>query len=412
LPGVSGKLTNEWQTYEFPFCALKPEGWGNEAIPLDPAQLVDLYFRLPRGETKELWLDDLAFFTAETAESPINCEVSACPMATVPVPATVRPEVSWLPLTDEFTLHTFDQETTHCGPIRRRYLAFVPKTLEAASNAPVLIALNGTGGDAESIRSVMTQGRLDELATRDSAIIVYANAAPGPYSSDNPLWRNAGTWRHETRDDGEIDDVEYLEMVLEDLKKRGVISGDNKVFLMGLSIGGGMVLQAAKERPGRFKGIAPFMPFDGYYPTPVPPLSCTDTSRILFGIASEDPGLPVDYRNVLSALPAEWAKAAGLPQAVIDAPVVTALPNTVNEGADYTGSGAIALRTRNTHVIQRDMSAPGACARVRVLEFVNGGHLWPTPELGDKADLVEAFGFTNQDLDASDAVWEFFMAKE
>jgi hypothetical protein len=34
--------------------------------------------------------------------------------------------------------------------------------------------------------------------------------------------------------------------------------------------------------------------------------------------------------------------------------------------------------------------------------------------LGQKAgsDILEEFGFTNQDLDASDAVWEFFMAKQ
>jgi len=38
------------------------------------------------------------------------------------------------------------------------------------------------------------------------------------------------------------------------------------------------------------------------------PLSCSGTSRILFGIASKDPGLPDGYGDVLSALPA-WAAA-------------------------------------------------------------------------------------------------------
>jgi poly(3-hydroxybutyrate) depolymerase len=413
-PGRTGTLTSEWQTYEFPFCSLKPEGWGGGVTSVDPTQLIDMFFLLPKGETKELWLDDLAFFTKDRAESPISCEAINCPMATVPVPATVQPETSWLVLSDEFTLHTFDQETTHCGLIRRRYLSFVPRGLASATGAPIFIALNGTGGDAESFCSFMTEGRLNTLATRDGAIIVYANAAPGPYSSDNPGWRNAGTWRHATRDDGEVDDVAYIQMVLDDLKTRSVISGDNDTYLMGLSIGGGMVLQIAKQLPGRFKGIAPFMAYDGWNPTPVPPLGCSGISRILFGMSSEDPGLPEDYGAVLSALPSQWAKAAGLPQEVIDAPVVTALPNTVNEGANYLGNAAIALRTRNSHVTQTDMSAPGACARVRVLEFVGAGHLWPTPELGQKGDLsnVEAYGFPNQDLDASDAVWEFFMAKQ
>jgi poly(3-hydroxybutyrate) depolymerase len=410
-PGATETLTDEWQTYELPFCALKPEGWG-QAFPLDPAQLIAFFIRLPRGQPKELWLDDLSFMTEDSAESPIVCETASCPLATVPVPQAVQPEISWLPLTEEFSLHTFDQETTHCGPIRRRYLSFVPKALEAATHAPVFIALNGTGGDAESFRSFMTHGRLDALATRDGAIVVYANAAPGPYSSDNPQWRNADTWRHDTRDDGEVDDVAYIEMVLDDLQKRKVIAGDNDVYLLGLSIGGGMVLKIAKEKPGRFKGIAPFMAYDGWTPTPVPPLSCTGISRLLFGMASEDPGLPIGYEAVLSALPSKWAEAAGLPPEAVQSPTVTALPNLVHEGADYSGNDAIALRTRDSHVLQTDMSAPGACARVRVLEFVGGGHLWPTPELGDKAGYIEEFGFANQDLDASDAVWEFFMAKE
>lgn len=411
-PGGTGALTSAWQTFEFPFCALKVEGWGQATATLDPTQLIDMFFLLSNGQTKELWIDDLAFFTTDTAESSIDCEVVSCPMATVPVPATVRPESSWLTLTDELTLHTFDQETTHCGPIRRRYLTFVPSSLGAATSAPVFIALNGTGTDAESFRSFNTLGRLDALAARDGAIIVYANAAPGPYSSDNPQWQNANTWRTNERDDGEVDDVAYIEMVLDDMQKRRVIAGDNDIYLMGISNGGGMVLQIAKKLPERFKGIAPFMAYEGWNPTPVPPLSCSGVSRIIFGMSSEDPGLSEGYGKVLSALPSQWAMAAGLPQAVIDSPVVTALPNTVNEGATYAGDNTIALRTRNSHVIQTDMSASGACARVRVLEFVGGGHLWPTPELGQKADYVEEYGFTNQDLDASDAVWEFFMAKE
>lgn len=413
-PLGTANLTSEWQTYEFPFCALKAAGWGGGTTPVDPTQLIDFFFLLPKGQPRELWIDDLAFFTADTAESTVDCAAVSCPMATVPVPASVQPEASWLPLTDEFTLHTFDQETTHCGPIRRRYMSFVPKDLPVPSSAPVVIGLDGTGGDAESFRSFLTQGRLDALAARDGAIIVYANAAPGPYSSDNPQWRNADTWRTSERDDGEVDDVAYFEMVLDDLQKRGVIAGGNDVYLMGLSNGGGMVLQIARKLPERFKGIAPFMAYDGWNPTPVPPLSCSGVSRIFFGMSSQDPGLPDGYGTVLSALPSQWAAAAGLPQAVIDSPVVTALPDPVNEGATYSGNNPIALRTRNSHVVQTDMSAPGTCARVRVLEFVGGGHLWPTPELGQKADTayVEVYGFTNQDLDASDAIWDFFMAKE
>jgi len=58
---------------------------------------------------------------------------------------------------------------------------------------------------------------------------------------------NSGAWRQDFYDDGQVDDLEYLDLVLGDLLDRGIISGDNAVYLTGLSNGGGMVLEAARR---------------------------------------------------------------------------------------------------------------------------------------------------------------------
>jgi hypothetical protein len=150
------------------------------------------------------------------------------------------------------------------------------------------------------------------------------------------------------------------------------------------------------------------MAFDGLEPPPVPDLTDTGLERILFGFAPDDPGLPEGYDEVLTTLPPKWAAALGLPSQVIENPVVEELPNLVSEGEDYTGDNAIALRTRDSYVTQRDMSDEDVKGTLRILEFTRGGHLWPSPTADTEAWAIETYGFRNQDVDACDVIWDYF----
>jgi polyhydroxybutyrate depolymerase len=409
-PGGYARLTGDWQVFEYPFCTMRPQPlWGGAVAPIQPSELIGIQFALARdGQDYDLWLDDLEFFTAETAQGSVDCS-KPCPLELVPYPETIVPESAQVPLESGLTLHTFDQATVRCGLMRRRYLSYVPTDSSQRSNAPVVIVLHGSAANAESMEDFQTKGRFNELAIRDGFIVVYGNAAPGELSSDNRWFPNTGAWRQDLFDDGEIDDVEYLSLVLDDLKTRSVISGNNDVYLVGMSNGGGMVLKAATEHPELWTGIAPFMAFDGWEPPPVPNLSGTRLKRVLFGISPNDPGLfNGTYTSVLAALPAKWATAMGLPTDAIQNPVRSELSNLVNEGESYTGSNAIALRTRNSSVTQIDMSTTEMPGKLRVLEFARGGHFWPNP-VGDTDPLMnETYGFRNQDLDSADATWEFF----
>jgi poly(3-hydroxybutyrate) depolymerase len=397
-PGAWLVLDSEWKSYTLSFCALKPEGWSGAALPLDPSRISALHFML-EGET-DLWLDGLTFAPVDKSEE--NACFGLCPLAAAP-PEIVDPGRTWLALSDTLSLHTFDQETPRCGPIARRYLSYVPATLSPNSDAPVVVALHGSGANAESFQETMARGGLDALAERDGFVMVYGNAAPGAYSEAELL--NSGAWRQAYFDDGQIDDVAYLQAVLEDLERRGVISGDNALFLIGLSNGGGMVLDAARRWPERITGIAPFMAFDGFEPSAVPALGGTPLRRVLFGYAPFDPGMPEGYvEGVLARLPLAWAGALGLP----DAPKVELLPDQVVEGAQYTGSAAAALATRDSRATRHDYGSASDAVRMRVLVFENAGHFWPHPEQDTEAWIVERWGFRNQDVDASAVVWEFF----
>lgn len=402
-PGAWIHLENDWRTQRLPFCVLQPEGWAGPAPELDLTQLGGIHFQLEGNA--ELWLDDLQFTHNDGLSDAGSC-LAKCPLEAAPPNANLTPDESWLPLTQSLTLHTFEQETTSCGEITRRYLSYVPGALELPTSAPVLMALHGSSANAESFQELMARGRLDQLAERDGFVVVYGNAAPGAHT--DPDVPNSGSWRQDYYDDGQVDDVDYLLRVIEDLHQRGVTSGDNEVYLTGLSNGGGMVLEAAKRVPDRLAGIAPFMPFDGFEPTPVPNVEDTGLKKVLFGYAPNDPGLPIGYDDILSPLPAQWGEAMGIAEAVINSSGESKMTDIVVEGQQYDGDNTTALATRDSRIVQRDFSDPEHGAHLRVLIFENAGHFWPNPIQDTEAWIIDRWGFRNQDLDASDAVWEFF----
>ncbi len=405
-PGVWLELEPEWKLVEYPFCAFVPEGWGGAGTGIDPARLVGLQFRVGKRESVEAWLDDVSFIPG-AAKGSASCGGSACPLESVPKTARVEPAFSNAPLGPELALHTFEQPTRACGALTRRYLTYVPSALGPRTSAPVMIVLHGSGGSAEAARTFQAHDRFDALAARDGFVVVYGNAAPGPHTTGNSLLWNNGTWRQAFYDDGQVDDVRYLELMLQDLEERGLIAGQNPVLLVGHSNGGGMVLEAARRGLRNLVGFAALMPFDGLRPEPPPKPADTGLRRVLFAIAAGDPAMPEGYHELIAEQPARWAKMLGLSEAVLSAPLRRALPNLVFEGEDYRGSSTVALKTRNGTATVLDMAASTGRKAVRVIELANSGHFWPNPK-GDHQDWVlEHYGFRNQDFDAADLVWEF-----
>ncbi len=406
LPGVWVDLEPEWKTYEYPFCTLVPEGWGGSTEGIDPARLFAFHFRIGPRESVEVWLDDLAFYRAAAGAPGSRCG-PRCPLDAAPRSARIEPLFSTAPLSRELSVHTFEQPTKSCGPLVRRYLTYVPSRLGSPSSAPVLIMLHGSGANAESARTFMAHDRFDALAARDGFIVVYGNAAPGARTSPDPFFPNTGVWRQGFLDDGQVDDVDYLERVLADLKARGVIRGDNPVLLAGHSNGGGMVLEAARRIPHRLRGIAAVMPYDGEQPKAVPDLSATKMRRLLFVYTLGDPGMADRYHEILARLPGEWALAMGISRAAIATPRRTPLPNAVVEGESYRGSSPVALATRNSQVTELDYGPPDGGGQVRVLVMDHAGHFWPNPTQDTEDWVLEHWGLRNQDFDAADVVWEY-----
>jgi poly(3-hydroxybutyrate) depolymerase len=304
---------------------------------------------------------------------------------------------------------TFSQSTAHCGEVVRRYLLYAPRALKAPARAAVIL-LHGLGASAESFRDFQTHASFERLANEHGFLVVYANAAPS--SASHPKAHNSGGWRAGASE-SVIDDVAYLDTVVTDLKQRGHLASDGRVFLAGQSNGGGMVLKAARHRPGAYAGIAAFMPFVGL--PPEPPSGGEVLPPLLLAYSDRDPGLPAGYANLLRDYAYRWATAMSADGRTL-ADTSNALPDRTREGAAYEGSEPAMVATRDSRVTQADAwaHAPGREPElaVRVLRFDRAGHFWPYPEQ-DTADwALRRWGFRNQDLDASDACWSFFSAEK
>lgn len=291
------------------------------------------------------------------------------------------------------SVQAVEQPTARCGVLQRRYLSYVPPSLPRRSSVPVLLVLHGAADDAESLWAVQTRRRFDELASRNSFIVIYPSALPvGAGAFDERRWR-AG-------DDAAVDDERYLQLIVGDLQRRGVIAGSNDIYLVGHAAGAVMALQAVAHRPDLYAGVAALMPDV----TVVPPAPSSDDrlSKLLL----------VTRGELGSSMGPEWALALGLPRATVNAPLQAALPDRVKEGEGYEGR-SLPSAARDSTVESRDMSSlDGRGARVRVLSVHGGGRQWPNPLADDDARSIEADGFRNQDFDGADETWRFFSGRE
>jgi polyhydroxybutyrate depolymerase len=410
-PGAFVRLEEGLRTIELPFCGLRVQGWGAAEPRFDASELVGLHFIVQstmQRDDFEMWMDDIEFYKAG-AEGELDCQVG-CPVRSVPNLDNIDPEFSALVSEDggPLTLSTFEQETVSCGTMTRRYLSYLPKALKTPTDAPVVIFLHGYGANAESSIDFQTHGRLNQLADADGFVAVYGNAAPSYASSPDADFFNSGAWRHAESDDRQLDDVDYLRRVIKDLAARGITSGKNEVMLSGLSNGGGMVLKAANEMSEEIDGVAAFMPHLGVGSPSVPDLREARLSRVLFMYTPGDPGLPRSHDVQLPAHVRSWVDSLGLSSVT---PASNELADLVDEGAMYQGAHPVVLATRQSSARQEDFQSEDQRRKVRVFVLTRAGHFLPSPIADTEAWILERWGLRNQDIDASEVLWDFFKGR-
>ncbi|QDU77707.1 Alpha/beta hydrolase family protein [Bremerella volcania] len=199
----------------------------------------------------------------------------------------------------------------------RTALVHIPKNYNAQMPPPLVIAMHGAGGGAESI---LDHDNWAKLADEKGFIVVAPNGLPARprlpsnFLANPQLW-NSGQLR-EGSPRSKIDDVAYIGLLLDDLAKK-VPYDKARVFAIGHSNGGGMTFRLGAEMADRLAAIGTVAGMVAVEdPKPTKPLPT------LFIFGTEDPVLPIDGGE--SSLPwgtrttppvtdlmEKWAKAIG-----------------------------------------------------------------------------------------------------
>lgn len=262
----------------------------------------------------------------------------------------------------------------------RTFLVHVPAKLPALKAVPLVIALHGLSMDGRSMEGLTG---LSELADERSFVAVYPDGL-------GRMWR---FWeRHELgpkvrRETGYVDDVGFIEAVIDTLVKEAVVD-PQRVYVTGLSNGAYMSNRLALSLTDRIAAIAPVAGTmtpalaDLKPQRPMPILYIHGTDDRIVGFGGQDSFTDGKFSLSADELVEWWSERNGC-----GAVETRQLSDDAADGCTVT---------RYTHPCESG-------APVVFYKVMEGGHTWP-----DGSFQPERFlGPVCRDFNASEAIWEF-----
>lgn len=256
------------------------------------------------------------------------------------------------------------------GGIEREYLVFVPASYNPTEPTPLVLSMHG-------YTSNVTQQQLysgwNTVAQRENFIVVYPQGTGSP--SRWYAYQRGGTFVGAAA----ADDVQFMRDLLDQLQQDYCID-PARIYANGISNGGGMTHRVACELADR---IAAAGTVAGAFvqdrnceparPMPIVEFHGTDDEIVPYDGAA--------YLLGVEQWAAAWAERNGCD------PTPETLPTQGDvSGIAYTGCAED--------------------AEVILYTVDGGGHTWP----GASPLLGAALGYTTQDIDATETMWDFFVA--
>ncbi len=256
-----------------------------------------------------------------------------------------------------FQSQLFSQTITgsfiHDG-LTRNYRVYLPPSFNASVRAPLVINMHGLGSTAAQQEFY---SRFNLVADTAGCVVVYPDAISNE-------WNISGAG---------VDDVGFISKLIDTMLAKYHID-DSRVYSTGMSMGGFMSYRLACDLSCRIVAIASVTGLSAANPCqpdrPVPILQFHGT---------QDPTVP--YGGVSPTIQS-WVQRNNCP----GTPVVTNLPD-INT-------------TDNSTVTLSDYGPCDDNTEVILYTVNNGGHTWPGATVN--------IGVTNQDIDASQLIWDFF----
>lgn len=271
----------------------------------------------------------------------------------------------------------------------RSYKIFVPGNYTLQKKYPVVFVLHGGGGQAKGlIRN--TRGRFNELAERDSFIVVYPNGV-------GKSWNDGARDTIGVARKLKINDVGFFEEMIENIQKKYSVNS-NLVFACGISNGGFMVQRLAYELAGKIKGIGvvaanlSVVQSEKKFPTkPVPAIFINGTN---------DPLVPFDGGHVTV-----FNKKRGEILSVEESIETWKRINYCKQKKGVYHFPDVNKTDRCTAIKTTWQNQENPKIKVVAIKIENGGHTWPGTKQYLPRKLV---GNTNYDFNGCDEIWNYF----
>jgi polyhydroxybutyrate depolymerase len=257
---------------------------------------------------------------------------------------------------------------------KRSYLLYVPKTYNPAVATPLVISIHGF---AEWPAHQMQVSHWNDLAERHGFIVVY------PCGTNFPL-----RWRTNGPQGGSLDpqrDVTFISNLIDKLESEYNID-PRRIYANGLSNGGGMSFVLSCMLSERIAAVGSVA---GAYLFSWDRCQASRPMPMIVFHGTQDPIVPF----------------LGGPSRAFDIPFPP-IPEWIDQLARRNGCTAAPLEIpAYKDVSGKRYSACDSNADVVFYTIAGGGHSWPGG--GSLPEII--VGRTTQDIDATQAMWDFFV---
>jgi polyhydroxybutyrate depolymerase len=274
------------------------------------------------------------------------------------------------------------------GGLTRTYRLHVPATYDQSRPMPLVIALHGGGGTGARMEKLTLDG-FNTLGDKEGFLVVY------PDGIENHWNDGRATVKYRTIRD-KVDDVGFISALIDHLVQERQVD-KNRVYVTGISNGAMMSFRLACELTGKIAAIAAVsgnLPYDlAPHCAPARPIS------VLMINGTADPLMPYGGGEV-GAKRVKVGKVLSVAQTV----KFWTAHNQCSPTPAVTGEPPRNPRD-GTRVRKEVYSGGQEGTEVILYTIEGGGHSWPKGH----QYLPEFFvGKTSQNLDATEAIWNFF----
>jgi polyhydroxybutyrate depolymerase len=271
-------------------------------------------------------------------------------------------------------LLTIAQQTINAsinhGGLTRDYILYVPASYTAGNDAPLVFNFHGYTSNA---MQQLFYSNFNAIADAEGCIIVYPE---GTLDDSGITHWNVG-WGGST-----VNDIGFTSALIDSISAEYSVNQD-RIYSTGMSNGGFMSYQLACELSDRIAAIASvtgsmnlgwFNSCNPNHPTPVMEIHGTTDPTVSYNASSFTESIPdiMDF----------WANLNNCNST----PTITNVPN-INTADGCTAEHQIWKNGSNGVVVEH-------------YKIIDGEHSWP----GE----IFPNGVTNQDINASEKIWEFF----